>query len=116
MDESDELRARIEAAKKATQPRQKDHGINKQASGVAAALTHSFGMAVALGIGALIGYTIDRLAGTGPWALLIFLVFGMAAGFLNMVRAAQQMAREAVEAQAASSASQDDTRRDGKNG
>ncbi|MEM6666980.1 MAG: AtpZ/AtpI family protein [Pseudomonadota bacterium] len=116
MGDTEDLKARIAAAKEAGQPRQNNHGINKQASGVAAALTHSFGMAVALGIGALIGYTIDRLAGTGPWALLIFLVFGMAAGFLNMIRAAQQMSRDAVEAQAASSAAQDETRRDGKNG
>ncbi len=108
MDESDELRARIEAARKAGEPRPSRHGINKNASGVAAALTHSFGMAVAVGIGALIGYTIDRLAGTGPWALLIFLVFGMAAGFLNMIRAAQQMARNAVEQQAADDPSRDE--------
>ena len=116
MGDTEDLKARIEAAQKARQPKQNRHGINKQASGVAAALTHSYGMAVALGIGALIGYTIDRLAGTGPWALLIFLVFGMAAGFLNMVRAAQQMAREAVEAKAAASTSQDETKRDGENG
>ncbi|MEL6663311.1 MAG: AtpZ/AtpI family protein [Pseudomonadota bacterium] len=116
MGETEDLKARIEAAKKAGQPKQNDHSVNKQASGVAAALTHSFGMAVALGIGALIGYTIDRLAGTGPWALLIFLVFGMAAGFLNMIRAAQQMARDAVKQQAASSPPQDETERDGENG
>ncbi len=37
--------------------------------------------------GVLIGYFIDRFAGTSPVFLIIFLVLGAAAGFLNIVRA-----------------------------
>ncbi|MEM1106640.1 MAG: AtpZ/AtpI family protein [Pseudomonadota bacterium] len=96
MAEPDELKARIDAARATGQPAAKPRGFNRNASGVAAALTHSFGMAIALGLGGLIGYTIDSLAGTGPWALLIFLVFGMVAGFLNLIRAARQMAEDAA--------------------
>ena len=31
---------------------------------------------------------IDRLAGTSPWGLLVFLLLGFAAGVLNLIRAA----------------------------
>ena len=38
--------------------------------------------------GVLIGYVIDRVAGTLPVFLIIFLVLGMLAGFWNIYRAA----------------------------
>lgn len=43
--------------------------------------------AVAVGFG--IGYFLDWWLGTSPWFLLIMLPFGMAAGILNVVRAAK---------------------------
>lgn len=35
-------------------------------------------------VGLLIGYWLDRWLGTRPWLLLLFLVFGIAAGFKNV--------------------------------
>ncbi len=40
--------------------------------------------ATAIGLG--VGYGLDRLFGTKPWLTLIFLLFGIAAGFLNLFR------------------------------
>ena len=96
MSENDELRARIEAAKQAEKPAQNPSKANKTAGGAASALGHAMGMAVAVALGAFIGRAIDIGLGTSPWALLIFLVFGMVAGFLNIIRAANKMAREAM--------------------
>ena len=45
-------------------------------------------MLVATLLGALIGYGLDRLFGTEPWLLVLFLLFGGAAGCLNVYRAA----------------------------
>jgi ATP synthase protein I len=39
-------------------------------------------------VGAGLGWLIDRLAGTSPWGLLVFLLLGFAAGVLNLIRAA----------------------------
>jgi len=39
-------------------------------------------------IGGLIGWAIDRFAGTTPWGLIVFLLLGFAAGTLNAMRAA----------------------------
>jgi ATP synthase protein I len=42
-------------------------------------------------VGALLGWGLDRLAGTSPWGLIGFVLLGFAAGVLNVVRAASQM-------------------------
>ena len=39
-------------------------------------------------LGAAIGWLIDRLLGTSPWGLIVFLLLGFAAGVLNVARAA----------------------------
>ncbi|MEJ7935258.1 AtpZ/AtpI family protein [Sphingobium sp. AN558] len=36
--------------------------------------------------GALIGWVLDRLLGTSPWLLLVFLGLGIAAAFRNIIR------------------------------
>lgn len=36
--------------------------------------------------GALIGWVIDRFAGTAPWGLLVMLFFGIIAAFRNIFR------------------------------
>jgi len=38
--------------------------------------------------GGLIGWTIDRLADTSPWGLLVMLFFGIVVAFRNIIRAA----------------------------
>ena len=43
------------------------------------------GIAVALGLG--IGYWLDTKAGTSPWLMLLFMVFGLVAGFRGILRA-----------------------------
>ena len=37
-------------------------------------------------IGLGIGYALDKWLGTSPWLTLIFTLFGIAAGFLNLFR------------------------------
>ncbi len=43
-------------------------------------------LVAATAIGLAIGYGLDRLFGTSPWLTLTFLLFGIAAGFLNLFR------------------------------
>jgi len=44
--------------------------------------------------GFFIGWGLDKLLGTSPWLLLIFTPIGMAAGILNVIRAAQSAEAE----------------------
>ncbi|MFG1283603.1 AtpZ/AtpI family protein [Xanthobacter autotrophicus] len=38
-------------------------------------------------VGALIGYGLDRLFSIAPWGMIVFTLFGFAAGVTNMLRA-----------------------------
>ena len=37
-------------------------------------------------VGLAIGYYLDKWLGTKPWLTMLFLLFGIAAGFMNMYR------------------------------
>lgn len=42
-------------------------------------------------VGGAIGYYLDRWLGSAPWLMVLFLMFGFAAGLLNVVRTAREM-------------------------
>jgi F0F1-type ATP synthase assembly protein I len=46
--------------------------------------TVGMSMALAICLGAVVGYYLDKWLGTDPWFLLIFLGFGVAAAFRNL--------------------------------
>lgn len=50
-------------------------------------------LVAATAIGLAIGYGLDRLLGTSPWLTLLFTLFGIAAGFLNLFRDVGMMGR-----------------------
>lgn len=39
-----------------------------------------------IAVGLVIGWLLDRLLGTEPWLLMLFALFGVAAGFVNLYR------------------------------
>ena len=41
---------------------------------------------VATFLGLALGYYLDKYLGTKPWLTLLFLLFGIAAGFINLFR------------------------------
>ena len=43
-------------------------------------------------VGGVIGWSLDRFAGTSPWGMIVFLLLGFAAGTLNVLRAAGYVA------------------------
>ena len=47
------------------------------------------GLAVIIGL--LVGQYLDKWLGTDPWLLLLFLIFGMAAGFRSVFRLLKDM-------------------------
>jgi ATP synthase protein I len=48
--------------------------------------TIGISLVAATAIGLLIGYGVDRWLGTSPWLTMLFALFGIAAGFLNLFR------------------------------
>lgn len=59
------------------------------------------GLSVALAL--LAGFYMDRWLGTGPWLLLLWLVFGLVAGFRGVFRAIARADRAAAEEELAAS-------------
>ncbi|MFW6297797.1 MAG: AtpZ/AtpI family protein [Desulfosalsimonas sp.] len=54
-----------------------------------------FSIALAIFIGLFIGLWIDKVLGTGPVFMFIFLILGIAAGFNNIYRAVKRSGKEA---------------------
>ena len=52
--------------------------------------TVGFSFVLAIGLGAMAGYYLDKWLGTGPWLFLLFVLFGLAAGILNVYRTADR--------------------------
>ena len=48
--------------------------------------TIGISLVAATAIGLLLGYGLDWLLGTKPWLTMVFVLFGIAAGFLNLFR------------------------------
>ncbi len=63
-------------------------GLNKSGgmAGTAYALKVSSEFIAAILVGVAIGALIDKIAGTSPWGLIIFLILGFVAGILNVLR------------------------------
>jgi len=57
-------------------------------SGYGQALKLSSEFIAGIAVGAGLGWFIDRVAGTSPWGLIVFLLLGFGAGVLNVMRSA----------------------------
>ena len=90
---SDDLAARIARAQGQRQPTRRpiDIGGNQAVAGASRAYRLAAEFVAAIIVGAGLGYGIDLLFGTRPWGMVILLLFGFAAGVLNVVRAAADM-------------------------
>ena len=61
----------------------------KSGYGIAMRLSSEFISAIL--VGAAIGYGIDWLIGTKPWAMIVFLLLGFVAGVMNVLRTSGEM-------------------------
>jgi F0F1-type ATP synthase assembly protein I len=59
----------------------------KRAYGALSASTAGLELGISVALGLLLGYWLDSKAGTGPWLMLLFMVFGLVAGFRGVLRA-----------------------------
>jgi ATP synthase protein I len=51
-------------------------------------------MGLSVAVGAVIGYYIDKWLNTEPWFLIIFFIFGAAAGFKSLYRVLKRLQKE----------------------
>ena len=65
--------------------------LGRRSSALGKAFKLSTELVAGVFVGGLLGWLLDRWLGTPPVFLLIFLLLGIAAGFLNVIRAARRM-------------------------
>lgn len=81
------LSERIEQAK----PPAEEDGADRGASDYSQAFRFTVELFSGVLVGALVGYGIDAWLGTLPWAMIVCLFLGMAAGIRNMMRSAKEI-------------------------
>ena len=96
-DQMQRLEERIEAARKAQEPKPR---VDEHYSAANLAWRMVIELVAGLGIGFGIGYGLDLLLGTIPIFLVLFTMLGLAAGIKTMLRSAKEI-QEDTEAAAA---------------
>jgi ATP synthase protein I len=94
-----ELRSRFDTLSAALEKRRDEDNRQKAddtasrmaASGYGKAFRVTADLVAGVLVGALLGWTLDYLAGTRPWGLIVFLLLGFCAGVMTMLRTLGQM-------------------------
>ncbi len=94
-DELDRRRRELEASLATRLPDGRDRKSGPETGGVsgygqAMKISSEFIAGIAVGTG--LGWVIDKLAGTSPWGLIVFLLLGFGAGVLNVLRSTGKVA------------------------
>lgn len=98
-DDLDKRRRDLEAAIAARRPEKKPDGPASRSDGMAGmgyALRLSSEFIAGVVVGAAVGWFVDRMAGTSPWGLIVFLFLGFGAGVLNVLRSAGLVAEHRI--------------------
>ncbi|MBN9072133.1 MAG: AtpZ/AtpI family protein [Rhizobiales bacterium] len=94
-EELDRRRQELGAALAAKVPDERERGNAREsgpATGYAQAFKLSSEFIAGIAVGAGLGWAIDRLAGSTPWGLVVFLLLGFCAGILNVLRSVGKVA------------------------
>lgn len=96
----DRRRRELEASLAAKRPAGAAPGSAEPAktAGYGQALKLSSEFIAGIAVGAGLGWVIDRVAGTSPWGLIVFLLLGFVAGVLNVMRSAGLVAQAGIRA------------------
>lgn len=87
--------SKVKAEARSKEPRQADGNDGSRGAAYGQAMKIAVELVVGIAVGGFIGRVLDTQFGTTPWMLIVFLIFGFAAGLLNVVRAAKRLQAEA---------------------
>lgn len=88
-EELDDLDARLAAARARNTP---PEPLAVASSALAQGSRYALEIVAGTAVGGFLGWQLDRWLGTRPWLALLFLLLGLAAGFMNLMRAVNREA------------------------
>ncbi len=91
MNNLEELKTRLKIAKSKFQKKKGDEHGNKKGIFLGNALKLGTELVAAVAVGTIIGFILDNWFDTKPLLIIIFFLFGSAAGIVNVFRAAKRM-------------------------
>ena len=93
MSDLDDFKTRLKIAKSKLK---KDHPEKSSKEGIFLGNAFKLGteLLAAVVVGTIIGFILDNWFGTKPLLIIIFFLFGAAAGILNVFKAAKRMQKE----------------------
>ncbi len=93
MSDLEDLKTRLKIAKSRLQ---KDKTQNADKKGVFIGNAFKLGteLVAAVIVGTIIGFILDNWFGTKPILIIVFFLFGAAAGIINVIKAARKMQRD----------------------
>lgn len=101
-DDLERRRRQLEASLATRRPGRREEGeggaSSSSTAGYGQALKLSSEFIAGIAVGAGLGWAIDRMAGTSPWGLIVFLLLGFGAGILNVLRSAGVVADQGLKA------------------
>jgi len=97
-DDLERRRRDLEASLAARRPAGIGTAEPARTAGYGQALKLSSEFIAGIAVGAGLGWIIDRLAGTSPWGLIVFLLLGFVAGVLNVMRSAGLVTQAGIRA------------------
>jgi ATP synthase protein I len=86
----DDLSTRVSAAREANEPKSPRGFKEVSTYGIATRLVAELIAGIVVGV--LFGWYLDQWLDTKPWLMILLIMIGVAAGIMNVMRAAKQLA------------------------
>ena len=91
MSDLEDLKTRLKIAKSKIQKRNSENNVKKKGIFLGNAFKLGTELVAAVAVGTIIGFILDSWFDTKPILIIIFFLFGAAAGILNVFRTAKRM-------------------------
>lgn len=86
-----DLQSQIDALREKTEPKKPSPKTEANAESMSIGMRAGTELVGCIGGSALIGYGLDRWLGTNPWIMIVMMVLGVGAAFMNIWKATQNM-------------------------
>ena len=94
MSDLEDLKTRLKIAKSKLQNQNSEKNNGKKGVFLGKAFKLGTELVAAVAVGTIIGFILDNWFGTKPVLVIVFFLFGAAAGIMNVFRAAKKMQKQ----------------------